>query len=132
MQPNATDRRQIKLADSQNERREARRRLDLRTLLGLSEGRRIFSWMIEELQPLYTQMWNPNAAITGRDATRHDVGQWLKQRIDQVDPDALLLMAQEARLQDKQDEMERQALAAGRRDKPASSVNQSETDDPED
>ena len=97
----------------------------------MHEGRRVFQWILLHLQPRSEKLWSPNAAVTGANAWQYDIGNWLKDRIEEIDPDAVLLMLQESRARDKQDELERQALAAGRKSIRRESDNENESDSPE-
>ena len=105
---NAADREQVRTASRQSRQRESERLADFRTVLRMPEGRRLFGWLLEELQPRL-QYWQSNAAAVGFQAARHDVGNWIKDRIDDADPDALLTMAIEGRAQAKQESGERLA-----------------------
>lgn len=105
---NALDRKQNELRERQQQDRDAQRQADLHELVSHPVGRRFFVWLFAELEP--EQIWNPNAAIAGYNASRADIAKWLRSEIDQVDPDANVTMLVEARQQARQEQRERDAL----------------------
>ena len=92
---NAADRQQVQRADRQLDARRKQELADLRRILALPEGRRMFWFILDQLQPR-TQMWSPSAQV-GFNAARHDVGTWLWDQINEADPNAELLIRQDAR-----------------------------------
>lgn len=114
---NAADPGQVEIARRQEKRRLQQQRADLRTVLASPEGRRVFQWLFDHLQP-EGNLWSTNAAITGFNACRMDVALFVKDVIDDVDPEARLVMMKEHLDRKKQDENEIAAYLAGQR-KPA-------------
>ncbi len=108
---NATDRERLKLLRRQEANRSERARADLKAVLELPEGRRVFLWLLEKLQPAGQNIWNPSAALTGLNAALYDAGNWLRNEIAEMDPDLLVQMTVEARAQEKQEQLERDAQA---------------------
>jgi hypothetical protein len=106
---NASDKEQVK----QRERQSRRKRLEVaeawKILLATVEGRRVFAFILDELQPSIN-LWNRDQAALIFNCARHDVGQWLREQIDAADPDALLKIFTEHRLLLKQERSERDAL----------------------
>jgi hypothetical protein len=106
---NAADKDQVKQIGRHQKRRREQVASDWKSVLSMPAGRRLFAWILGELQPR-VQLWNPNAALLGFNAARHDVGTWLKDQIDLADADALLAMFTEQRLLEQQETSEREAL----------------------
>lgn len=87
---NASDKQQVRAA----ERAEKQKQSDLRVVLSTTVGRRVFTRLLNELQPRDQNMWHPSA-IVNLNAVKHDFGNWLKNEIEAADPRALLNMFQE-------------------------------------
>jgi hypothetical protein len=106
---NAADKEQVRQRERQKSRAERQVVADWKTVLATPEGRRLFNWILSELQPR-VQLWNANSALQGFNCARHDVGTWIKDQIDEADPAALVTMFTEHQLQIKQESSEREAL----------------------
>lgn len=101
---NAADRNQVRQAGRKAEEHRRQLLADWRAILATPGGRRVFAWVLGELQPR-AAMWQPSALMQFN-AARHDVGTWLRDHIDEADDNALLLMMMEERNREKQKELE--------------------------
>ncbi len=106
---NAADKDQVK-----QRARHARRRhsgiLDAwKDVLSTPQGRRLFTYILDQLQPRMN-LWNRDAACLAFNVARHDVALWIREQIDAADADLFITMLQEQRLQEKQESSEREAL----------------------
>lgn len=102
---NAADPQQVKKADKEIARERRQELADLRVILKMPEGRRVFHRWIQRLRPL-TQLWEPSALLQYK-AGRHDVGVEMINAIDQADPNAMLLMLQEAKRTEMEQSIQR-------------------------
>lgn len=110
---NAANKEHVRLIKRQEKTRIDQVLFALKTILASAEGRRVLHWILTELQP--PEMWSPNAATVGYLAALYDFGNKLRQRIQESDPDALLVIATEAHAREKQEQRERDAKGiAGR------------------
>jgi hypothetical protein len=117
---NAADPGQVQIRERQEKRRLQQQRADLQAVLALPEGRRVFQWLFDHLQP-EGNLWSTNAAITGFNACRMDVALFVKDVIDDVDPEARLVMMKDRLERQQQEQNEMAAYLAGKR-KPANST----------
>lgn len=97
---NAGDRKQVQKARRLETAQRTTELADMRTLLRMPEGRRVFHRLVTKLRPL-ERLWEPSALLQYK-AGMHDVGVMILNEIDEADPMAMILMMQEARARELQ------------------------------
>lgn len=105
---NAADRNQVKLAGRKERDKAARDMADVRAVLATPEGKR-FVWRLLGHSQMFESIWHPSALIHAN-AGRQDFGHFIWNICEQADQEAVFAMMREAKVAEKRDALEAQAV----------------------
>lgn len=106
---NAADPKQVKNASRKERDRRGRDLADLRAVLAIAEGRRTI-WRIMAWTQYLENPTHARGDMTHQNIGRADVGRFILSEIMEADEHAFITMMQEARLRERSDKVEAEAL----------------------
>lgn len=110
---NASDPKQVQRNEKNARARRRQQLADLRAVLKLPEGRRVF-WALLDHCGVFRSIWNNSALIHFNEGKR-DTGLFIMHEIADADPNGLITMMAEANAKELAERLEEEKAAAGKK-----------------